>query len=230
MTAGSPDIELIYVGDPMCSWCWGFVPTLRALEAHFDIPLRVVVGGLRAGPSARRVDERVRGYLAHHWEEVGELSGQPFDAAMLDREGFLYDTEPACTAVVAMRRLAPQHTLDWFERLQRAFYAEVTDITDPHSWSPLLADLHTGITGDLLLAEASESDARRETWQDFATAQEWGVTGFPTLLVRDGAALGVASRGWAAPDDLVGRLDEWLRDQHGEAAEGLVCPVPGRRY
>ena len=229
MTASSPDIELIYVGDPMCSWCWGFVPTLRALEARFDIPLRVVVGGLRAGPSARRVDKRVREHLAHHWEEVGKLSGQTFDATMLDREDFLYDTEPACTAVVAMRRLAPQHTIDWFERLQRAFYAEATDITDPDSWPPLLTDLHTGIAGDSLLAEVSDSDTRRETWQDFAAAQEWGITGFPTLLVRDGAVLGVATRGWAAPDDLASRLEEWLRDQHGETAEGLMCPVPGRR-
>ncbi len=42
------EIELIYVGDPMCSWCWGIAPQLDTLvRTHPDIPLRIVVGGLR---------------------------------------------------------------------------------------------------------------------------------------------------------------------------------------
>ena len=24
-------VEIIYVGDPMCSWCWGFHPVLMAV-------------------------------------------------------------------------------------------------------------------------------------------------------------------------------------------------------
>ena len=26
--------ELIYIGDPMCSWCWGISPELNALEQY----------------------------------------------------------------------------------------------------------------------------------------------------------------------------------------------------
>ena len=28
--------QLIYIMDPMCSWCWGFNPVLQALQAGYD--------------------------------------------------------------------------------------------------------------------------------------------------------------------------------------------------
>ncbi len=44
--------EIIYVGDPMCSWCWGISPALTELRDHFakeKIAFKVIVGGLRPG-------------------------------------------------------------------------------------------------------------------------------------------------------------------------------------
>jgi protein-disulfide isomerase-like protein with CxxC motif len=42
-------IQLIYVADPMCSWCYGFGPELQALlEMMPDANLDIIVGGLRA--------------------------------------------------------------------------------------------------------------------------------------------------------------------------------------
>ena len=38
------DLEFVYVGDPMCSWCWGFAPVLDRMQKVYDVPLRVVVG------------------------------------------------------------------------------------------------------------------------------------------------------------------------------------------
>ena len=42
--------RLLYVMDPMCSWCWGFAPVVEALAeqaAAAGVPLQIVVGGLR---------------------------------------------------------------------------------------------------------------------------------------------------------------------------------------
>ena len=42
--------EILYFGDPMCSWCWGFAPVLKSIYEDFkaDAPLSIVVGGLHA--------------------------------------------------------------------------------------------------------------------------------------------------------------------------------------
>ena len=127
-----PDREIIYVGDPMCSWCWGFAPVLDSLRDKYAerFKLRIIVGGLRPGPQAEPLDARLKDFLRREWRHIHEVTGQPFDYAFLDREGFLYNTDPASRAVVTMRVMKPGAEHELFQRLQRAFYAENTDITN----------------------------------------------------------------------------------------------------
>lgn len=64
--------RLIYVMDPMCSWCWGFAPVAAALIAQAreaGVATRVVPGGLRTGGSA--LDSSTRKYILEHWQGGG---------------------------------------------------------------------------------------------------------------------------------------------------------------
>lgn len=225
MDAPRADLEFIYIGDPMCSWCWGFAPVLDALADHSTIPIRTVVGGLRPGPSAEPI-EHLRSYLAHHWNQVAERSGQPFDTAALDRPGWIYDTELACTAVVTMRHLDPAATIRFFTRIQRAFYAENVDVTQPEAYPQLIAgfDVDPARFMDLLTGE----EMKRATWEDFEEARALSASGFPTLLLRLEDGYAVVTRGYVAWADLRPALDRWLAERYGEdVAAGLLCSVDG---
>src|SRR4029078_5496538 len=92
------------------------------------MPLQLVMGGLRAGNTAamRRED---KDYIREAWTRVGAATAHPFDFSFLDREGFVYDTEPACRAVVTARRLLPRLALPFMARVQQAFYAQNRDMT-----------------------------------------------------------------------------------------------------
>ena len=195
------DRELIYVGDPMCSWCWGIAPELEALvESHPELPLRIVVGGLRPGPNAQTVGPELAGYLAHHWEEVERRSGQPFDQALLDDHGWLYDTEHACRAVVVMRELAPHETFRFFQRLQRAFYAEGRAVWDPEIYGELIEGFD--VDSETFLTAFGSQDAIKATWQDFSLARSWGINGFPTIVLRQGSTGQIIARGYTTADDM----------------------------
>ena len=61
--------RLLYVMDPMCSWCWGFAPVAEALSrqaAADGVAFHLVAGGLRAGHGAA-LDPNTRGYILGHW-------------------------------------------------------------------------------------------------------------------------------------------------------------------
>ncbi len=219
----APDLEFVYVGDPMCSWCWGFQPVVDALGDRFEIPIRIVVGGLRPGPAAGVMDDALRRTLASHWHHVAEASGQPFDETPLGWEGWRYDTELPAIATVTMRQLDPKAALEFFTRLQRAFYAEATDVTDPAAYPALLEDF---VVDPDRFVELLGSDRMKEAaWADFRFARKMGVTGFPTLLLREGDAHHVVTHGWAPFDRLEPALTAWLESQFGEAASGLLCPI-----
>lgn len=216
------ELEFVYVGDPMCSWCWGFAPVLERMQEVYDIPLRLVVGGLRPGPSAEVLEDRLESTLAHHWHQVEEASGQPFDHAFLKRrDGWRYDTELPAIAVVAMRSLDEKSVLAFNSRLQRAFYAEGVDITDPAEYPGLIEDF--GVDRDEFLRSLGSEEMKARAWDDFGEARAMGVAGFPTLLVRDDERLGVVTRGFAPADRLLPALSDWLLERYSKEAEGLFC-------
>lgn len=203
--ADTADREIIYVGDPMCSWCWGVAPELDTLvDRHPELPLRIVVGGLRPGPGAQTVDERLAGYLAHHWEAVEQRSGQPFDSSLLEQQGWLYDTEPACRAVVVMRELAPHDTFAFFKRLQRAFYAEGMILSEDAPFRSLAAEFD--VDGEEFTRIFTSEEAAKSTWTDFSLARSWGINGFPTILARRGDSASVIARGYTSAHDMEARL------------------------
>jgi putative protein-disulfide isomerase len=225
-SAPRPDLGFIYVGDPMCSWCWGFAPALEQLERRYGLPLKVVMGGLRTGPQAELMDADARAQLATYWQGVAERTGQPFTTASLERDDWRYDTEPSCRAVVALRELAPGDTLRWVARLHRAFYVDGVDITDPNQLPALLDgfDVDPERFATLLADEATAERTR----EDFLEAQRYGATGFPTLLFRDGEELGIVTRGYVPWEQLEPALSRWLESRYGDLSAGLACdPTTG---
>ena len=124
--------RLIYVMDPMCSWCWGLAPVMQALAeqaANRGVGLHLVVGGLRRERTP--MDEAGRRRTLAYWQAVHEASGQPFDFAAGLPEGLVYDTEPACRALVAARQLEAERAWPLALLIQQAFYTRSEDVTQP---------------------------------------------------------------------------------------------------
>lgn len=203
--------ELIYIGDPLCSWCWGFAPSWRKLRLrHPDrFQYSLVVGGLRTGSSALPLDEHVRDYLAGAWRDVERRSGQPFNHEFLEKAEFVYDTEPACRAVVAARVIAPEHVFDYNEALQDAFYHRSLDPTDRSTF--LTVAREQGLSEDEFEAALHSVEVERETLDDFHKARSMGVHGFPTVVLRENGTAHTISRGWLPPEAFTDQLRPWLR-------------------
>ena len=173
--------DLLYIADPMCSWCWGFSPVIDAVRDHYGekLPIHLLMGGLRPGttePMSNSMKVETKG----HWELVQKTSGQPFNYTFFDRVGFIYDTEPVSRAVVAVRRLEPELAFDFLKRVQEAFYAMNCDVTDPG----MLADIavEAGLNRGIFVSEFVTEETARETGRSFEITRRLGITGFPTLI------------------------------------------------
>ncbi len=202
--------EIIYVGDPMCSWCWGIAPALDEVRSRRpDLPLQVMAGGLRPGPAARPVDDELAEFLAHHWDDVSRRTGQPFARALLEQRDWTYDTEPGCRAVVTMRAIDPDRAWPLFKRLQMAFYAQGILLgEDPEIYREFVHDVEGD--PDAFLDAFTGQAARDATAHDFATVQGWGITGFPTIIAREGETGHVVTAGYLPADDLDAALEAAL--------------------
>ena len=207
--------ELIYVGDPMCSWCWGISNEVDRLTATFenDIKFRLVLGGLRPGTTTP-MDNGMRQFLRHHWEEVNKLSGQPFSFGILDSTDFVYDTEPACRAVVIARSFNPGLELAFFREVQKAFYVENKNTNKVDCYLEICRKL--GLDESRFLEAWESGKYLSQTQKEFIAARNMGVSSFPTILLRKGKTVTPLAVGYASFDQLQERLLEQLTVKAGQ--------------
>ncbi|HWT37739.1 MAG TPA: DsbA family protein [Paraburkholderia sp.] len=195
-------MKLIFVGDPMCSWCYGFGKEMSAIAQSLpNLEVQVVVGGMAAG-STQVLDDAGKQFRLTHWARVEQMSGAEFNReALMARENFVYDTEPVCRAVVTARTIAPGvDVLKVFRAFQRAFYVDGLDTTD----GSVLADVGAQAIGAQGIAttadaffEAFTSDEVIDAAQrDFELTRRLGVQGFPSLFVEIDGKIGQLSSGY----------------------------------
>ena len=201
--------RLIYVMDPMCSWCWGFAPVVQALaeQAHAaGVPMQLVVGGLRRERMV--MDCAARERTLSYWHAVHEASGQPFDLEHGLPEGLVYDTEPACRALVAARELDEPRVWPLAQRIQQAFYAGRCDVTQAQRLVELAGEV--GLARDTFADRFDSQAIRDATAADFAWVQNLGIAGFPTLLAEHDGQLALLTNGYQPLAALQPLLARWL--------------------
>jgi len=200
--------KLIYVGDPMCSWCYGIAPELSKVMEHYDdkIHYELIMGGLRPYNTQTMIE--LKDFLTEHWEEVHHRSGQKFNYSILDSKDITYDTEPPSRATIVIRKLAPEKEIAFFKKSQLAFYLENNNMHLAESYQAILNDLNIDFQS---FKELFESQEMKEAIKlDFQKAQEMGVRGFPTLILEHEGQLHLLANGYSTSEKIIQRIDKIL--------------------
>ena len=223
----SSDVQqrrLIYFADPMCSWCWGFSPVIERIAKEFGeaLPIRLVMGGLRAGNN-KAMDQGMKNDIKGHWGHVHERTGQSFDFSFFDRDGFVYDTGPACRAIVAMRRAAPGRELAFLKVLHEAFYAKGVDLTSGPELLRLAMEF--GIEEERFAQSFAGEECSQELASDFKLVHDNGIRAFPALLGGSEADRFMAvTHGYRSFEELKQSLERLISAD--ELPNGLMPGVP----
>lgn len=198
-TFGQGD-TLIYIGDPMCSWCYGFSPELDKIKAAFPkTPMHMVMGGLRAGGTEKILD--LKDFLRKHWQEVHAATGQDFNYKILTKNEVLYDTEPACRAVMLVGQLKPEVQYEYFKAVQHSFYYENNLPNDDNTYVALAQNF--GIDGATFNAAFKNPQSKMDVYSEFDLAASMGITSFPTLIAKINGKLYVATNGFQKAEKII---------------------------
>ena len=201
------DAVLVYVHDPMCSWCYGFRPTWVGLRAILPSALSVValVGGL-APDSDEPMPAELAQHLAATWSRVASICGVPMNLAYWSQTPTPpRSTYPACRAVIAAERIAGRGDV-MTSRIQDAYYQEAQNV-----WrDDVLVALAEGIGfdpggfADMLHA----NDIHAVHAEQRGLAERLGMSGYPSLmLIHQGQGTPIAVRHGAADQMCVDILD-----------------------
>jgi putative protein-disulfide isomerase len=201
-------MRLIYVADPMCSWCYGISDEVSKLKKSRSekMGFQLILGGLRPYNTETIAD--LGEMLEHHWTEVQKRSGRLFNTDILEDQTFVYDTEPPSRAVVVMRNLNPKAEYDFFKRVQIAFYYDNLNTNDVKTYKGLVGKFN--VDSDLFEERYNSESMKMLVRNDFQLASKLGVRGFPTLLLENEEGYHVISRGYAPFEILDKRVQSVL--------------------
>lgn len=196
---------IIYVGDPMCSWCWGIAKELEQLKTNMqeDYDFQLIVGGLRPG-GGDQWNTTFKDFLREHWTHVNEKSGQPFNFDLLEQEEFNYDTEPSCRAVRVVRDIAPDKEFAFFKAVQYGFYQKNEDPKKVDFYQSICKDM--GIDFVDFSSKFLSDTYKQLVREDFAASAEMGVRGFPSIVLKKEDKLYLIASGYAEFEQMKARI------------------------
>jgi len=124
-------IRLHYIYDPLCGWCYGAAPLVRAAREMVEV--RACAGGMMAGARRQTVTPQLREFVMEHDKQVAQLTGQrfgePYFNGLLRDAGAVFDSEPPIAAILAAEQLGGRG-LDLLAQLQVAHFVDGRRIAD----------------------------------------------------------------------------------------------------
>ncbi len=199
--------SLVYVHDPMCSWCWGFEPTRRkifdALAGRMQI--RRLVGGL-APDSDTPMPESMRVMLQQTWQRIEQtIPGTQFNFAFWEDCEPRRSTYPANRAVIAAREQGDEFDQLMTGRIQQAYYLEAKNPSDNDTLIELAADI--GLDQQTFAKNLVAESTQQQLLAEIQSARAMGIDSFPSLAVHKDGLLRHIGLNYTDPQAMLSQIE-----------------------
>ncbi len=178
--------NLIYVHDPMCSWCWAFRPQLDKLLQSLPDNIRLVrlLGGL-APDSNEPMPEALRQHLQEIWQNITHaVPGTEFNFDFWKDCIPRRSTYPACRAVIAARNQG----IEWDEKMtwaiQQAYYLEARNPSEDQTLTEIARTI--GLDDGCFARDLGSRQTQSTLLDEITLSRNLGISGFPSLMLKQG--------------------------------------------
>lgn len=189
-------IKIYQFTDPVCVWCWGNEPVIRALDYLYGnkIDIEFVMGGLiedittlydLSGPK-NTIISRANEIIANNWLSASARHGMPVNVEDMSLFSERYPSSfPQNIAYEAAKRINPAAAKKFLRRIREATFIEQRRT----SQMDVLVELATEVGFDAaqFIDEYTTGSASGDFMQERMKCRRNGITGFPSYLIREGS-------------------------------------------
>lgn len=173
--------RLIYVYDPMCSWCWGYKNTWKKLEEKLAGLVKVDyrVGGL-APDSVEPMALSMQQFLQQTWQRIAVQTGAQFNFDFWHQCQPKRSTYPACRAMLVARLFNNERAM--LETIQNGYYLNAKNPSEITT----LADFATSIDipKDEFIRLIKSEEIEQQLQSELNFVHQLPIQGFPSLVLE----------------------------------------------
>ena len=214
-------MKIIYIYDALCGWCYGFAPTMRTFfdkyKSEFET-IEVISGGMITGNRIGKIGE-VAPYIKSAYKDVenrtGVTFGEKFLKDILEEGSSIFTSIPPSIALSVFKREAEQNPtlagdkneklLHFAEDLQSLIYFDGIEPQDYSKYGELAEKY--GLEKKDFVEKMNHPEFEKLARQDFQRSQDFGVNGFPTVVIQKGEEYYLFARGFVDLETLEKRFD-----------------------
>ncbi|KTF11517.1 DsbA family protein [Pseudoalteromonas sp. 10-33] len=172
--------KLIYIHDPMCSWCWGYAPTWLKLKEQLEhrIIVEYKVGGL-AADSQQPMPKAMKEMLVETWHKIQKQLGIQFNYDFWRNCEPRRSTYPACRAALIARKTNKEAQM--IEAIQHAYYLNAQNPSDEITLVELAEGI--GFEKTAFADELASLSLNNELSDELNFIKTLPINGFPSLVL-----------------------------------------------
>lgn len=212
-------ITIYQFTDPVCVWCWGNEPVMRAIDYLYGnkVGVEYIMGGLieeittlyDLKGSKRQIIERANAIMAEHWLSASERHGMPVNTRHMALFSERYPSSfPQSIAYEAARRIDASAAKRLLRRIREATFVEARRTSQIDVLIELAAEV--GIDAARFIDEYTTGEAQNDFSQSRMKCRRNGITGFPSYLIKN-ASTKISLGGYqniSTFHTIIGRLSE----------------------
>ena len=172
---------LYYVHDPMCSWCWAFVPTWTKIKQALGdrLEVRYLVGGL-APDSAQIMPKDMQNTISGYWKNIQtRVPGTEFNFDFWRDCQPRRSTYPSCRAALIARSFNKEPQM--IAAIQQAYYLQAQNPSDEAVLIKLSEII--GLDARLFAQLLHSNELKRRFDDELNYVRSLPIQGFPSLVL-----------------------------------------------
>jgi len=178
--------RLFYIHDPMCSWCYAFIPSWTALQNALPANLEItyLLGGL-APDTSEPMPLATRKMVQQAWQQIETtVPGIRFNFDFWQENTPMRSTYPACRAILAAKKQNAACEQKMIAAIQAAYYQKARNPSLPDTLQECAAEI--GLDTQLFMEDLNSPEINEALLHEIQFVRSMKVNSFPSLrLMQD---------------------------------------------
>lgn len=207
---------LFYIYDALCGWCYGFGPVIEKLHENYTgkIDFQVLSGGMITGSRVGPITN-MAAYIRQASPRVTEMTGVSFGEAylngLLNDPTYISNSTPPAIALCILKEAQPQQQATLAHKIQKLMFVEGKNLNEPAAYFSLAEQ--AGIAVENFTQKFTDPAYLSKAQAEFAISQQWGITGFPAVVLQKQDQLYLVANGFVPYDQLSNTINKVLAEK-----------------
>ncbi len=207
--------KLFYFYDPLCGWCYGFSPVIKALEEKYSttITFETISGGMALGERVKPLSE-MHTYLRDAMPRLEEMTGVQFGEKYMEifEEGsIMLNSETPCIAMTVFKSMSSKSSIKFASALQNELYYKGVNLNLAENYQSIAESFD--IPWEVFKKKMQSEEYKQKTYKEFEISQQAGINGFPSVVLQIENQGYLIARGYRPENEMIEVIDEIIKKE-----------------